>query len=185
MLEPQTQPVDLHARSVALHGIAPSDRERSGPRVILLFTGDREVDRLVAEALLGSSAIVLIARSVGDALQIVCGRGRELDLAVLDLDHDCRGMTLLSAVHTCYDELPVLVSATTGTEQFCRLAYANGARACLNKPFDAAKLREAMTPLLSSHDAGNTARHHERPALPSLGDPTLNPQTSHAYASVH
>src|ERR1700694_5618408 len=75
------------------------------PRMILLFTRDRNFARLVREALLGTRAIVLMARSVAEALQIVCQRGRELDVALMDFDGGCRGMTLLSAVHTCYRQL--------------------------------------------------------------------------------
>jgi hypothetical protein len=33
---------------------------------------------------------------VGDTLQIICRRARELDFALLDFDHGCRGMTVLS-----------------------------------------------------------------------------------------
>jgi hypothetical protein len=54
------------------------------PRLVLLYTHDRNFDRLLSGALVGTDAIVLIARSVGDALQIVSSRGRELDFAILD-----------------------------------------------------------------------------------------------------
>jgi DNA-binding response OmpR family regulator len=104
--------------------------------VILLFTRDRALDELVAQALLGSGAIVLIARDVSGALAIVCGRGRrELDLAVLDFDGEGRGMTLLSAVHTCYGDLPILITTTRDEQRIRTLAYANGASACLDKLF--------------------------------------------------
>jgi hypothetical protein len=76
------------------------------PRLVLLFTRDRAFDQLVSEALFAAGAIVLIARSVADALQIVCQRGRELDFALMDFDNSCRGTTLFSAVHTCYERLP-------------------------------------------------------------------------------
>jgi len=42
------------------------------PRLVLLFTRDRAFDQLVGEALFAAGAIVLIARSVADVLQIVC-----------------------------------------------------------------------------------------------------------------
>jgi DNA-binding NarL/FixJ family response regulator len=71
-------------------------------------------------------------------LQIVCQRGGELDFAVMDFDDGCRGMTLLSAVHTCYEQLPIVVTTSEDAEQASCLAYANGARACLKKPLSAA-----------------------------------------------
>ena len=78
-------------------------------RLVLLYTRDPNFDRVLTEALLDTGAVVLIARSVGDALQVVSSRGRDLDLAILDFNDCCRGMTLLSAVHTCCEKLPTLV----------------------------------------------------------------------------
>ena len=94
-------------------------RNSMKPRLILLFTPDRTFDQLVGEAFLGTSAIVLIARNVADALQIVCQRGRELDFALLDFDGGCRGMTL-SAVHTCFEQLPILVTTLRDPEHATR-----------------------------------------------------------------
>ena len=117
------------------------------PSVILLFTRDRSFDQLVSEALLGTSAIVLIARSVADAVEIVYQRGRELNFALLDFDDGCRGMTLLSAVHTCYQHLPILVTTWKDADHVHAVAYANGARVCFNKPVPAAHLANAITDL--------------------------------------
>jgi DNA-binding NtrC family response regulator len=119
------------------------------PRLVLLFTRDRAFDQLVSEALFGAGAIVLIARSVADALQIVCQRGRELDFALMDFDGGCRGMTLLSAVHTCHQQLPVLVTTSEDTEHATAVAYANGARVCLNKPLSAALLANAISEVIA------------------------------------
>ena len=99
--------------------------------LILLFTRDGEFAQSVREALFGTGAMVLIARDVRDGLQIVCQRGRELDSALMDFDDGCRGRTLLSAVHTCYEQLPVVVTTSENAERACFLAYANGARTCL------------------------------------------------------
>ena len=90
------------------------------PRLILLFTPDRTFDQSVRQAFLGTSAIALIARNVADALQIVCQRGRELDFALLDFDGGCRGMTLLSAVDTCFEQLPILVTTSRHAEHATR-----------------------------------------------------------------
>jgi DNA-binding NtrC family response regulator len=112
--------------------------------LILLFTRDRNFDQLVHEALFGTKAIVLIARSVADALQIVCQRGRELDCALMDFDDGCRGMTLLSAVHTCYERLPIVVTTSEDAEDASFLAYTNGARTCLEKPLSAEGFAKAI-----------------------------------------
>src|SRR6266480_4499844 len=70
-------------------------------RQALLFTSDTEFESVLRQALLGTDTIFLIARTVSDALQIACQRGRELDLAIMTFE-DCHGTTLLSAIHSCY-----------------------------------------------------------------------------------
>lgn len=117
--------------------------------LVLLYTRDSNLDRVLTEALLGTDAIVLIARSVGDALQVVSGRGRELDFAILDFNDGCRGMTLLSAIHTCCEKLPTLVVTSKDSEHASAVAYANGARAWLNKPLPVALLANAISEVMA------------------------------------
>jgi DNA-binding NtrC family response regulator len=113
--------------------------------VVLLFTRDGDFGHSVREALVGTGAIVLTARDVRDALQIVCQRGRELDCVLLDFDEGCHGMTLLSAVHTCYERLPIVVTTPEDAEHARSLAYANGARACFKRPLSAAGFAKAIS----------------------------------------
>jgi DNA-binding NtrC family response regulator len=112
--------------------------------LILLFTRDGDFAQSVREALSQTHAVMLIARDVRDGLQIVCQRGRELDSALMDFDDGCRGMTLLSAVHTCYEQLPIVVTTSEDAKHACSLAYANGARVCLKKPLSAAGFAKAI-----------------------------------------
>jgi DNA-binding response OmpR family regulator len=118
-------------------------------RLVLLDTRDHNFDRVLTEAVLGTGAVVLIARSAADALQIVCRRGRELDFVVLDFIDGCRGMTLLSAVHTCCEKLPTLVVTSEDSEHASAGAYANGAQLCLNKPLSAALLANAISEVIA------------------------------------
>jgi DNA-binding response OmpR family regulator len=118
-------------------------------RLVLLYTRDPNFDRVLTEALWGTDAIVLIARSVGDALQVVSSRGRELDFAILDFNDGCRDMTLLSAVHTCCEKLPTLVVTSKDSEHASAIAYANGARIWLNKPLPPALLANAISEVMA------------------------------------
>jgi CheY-like chemotaxis protein len=120
--------------------------------LILLFTRDGEFAQSVREALFETGAIVLIARDVRDGLQIVCQRGRELDSALMDFDDGCRGMTLLSAVHTCYERLPIVVTTSEDAEPASSLAYANGARTCLRKPLSTAGFAKAIADVTAPHN---------------------------------
>jgi hypothetical protein len=51
-------------------------------RLVLLYRRDRNFDRVLTEAVLGTGAVVLIARSVGDARQVISSRRRELDFVI-------------------------------------------------------------------------------------------------------
>jgi CheY-like chemotaxis protein len=117
------------------------------PPIILLFTCDPAFDQLVSGALRETGAVVLTARNVTQALQLVSKRGRELNLALMDFEEGCRGMTLLSAIHTCYQQLPILVATSNDAAHANAVAYANGARICLNKPVSAAQLASAIEDL--------------------------------------
>jgi DNA-binding NtrC family response regulator len=112
---------------------------------VLLLTRDRESEKLLRE-MLSESAPILIARTVDDALQIVCTRGAELDFAVIDRD-DCHGMTLHSAINACQHELPIVVVTSSDAYHCAALAYANGAAACFAKPITATKLELAIADL--------------------------------------
>jgi CheY-like chemotaxis protein len=117
------------------------------PRLVLLYTRDPNLEAILAQALGGMGAVVLIARSVSEALQIVCRQGRELAFALMDFDGGCRGMTLLSAIHTCFEHLPVLVTISEEAKHIAAVAQANGARVCLNKPIQGATFAHAISGL--------------------------------------
>ena len=116
-------------------------------RRALLFTSDTEFESVLKQALLGTDTIFLIARTVSDALQIACQRGRELDLAIMTFSEDCHGMTLLSAIHGCYEQLPTLVVVEKDSWHASALAYANGAHVCLSKPVSLVELTNAIAAL--------------------------------------
>ena len=109
--------------------------------LVLLLTRDRHFEKLLGEALLETGTVVLVARNVSEALHIVCTRGRELDFAVIDFDDDGHGMTLLSAIKTCREELPIVAVISSDVYHAAVLAYKNGVAACLAKPITAVELK--------------------------------------------
>jgi DNA-binding response OmpR family regulator len=113
-------------------------------RLALLYTCDADVESVVRRALFGTDTMLLLARTVGDALEIVCRRGRELDLAIMTFNEDCHGMTLLSAIRGCYEQLPTIVVVEKDSEHASALAYVNGARICLSKPVSLLELSNAI-----------------------------------------
>jgi DNA-binding response OmpR family regulator len=101
----------------------------------------------VRQALWDTGTVLLIAQTAEEALQIVCRRKRELDVAIMALNEDCRGITLLSAIRGCCEQLPALVVVDKDSERARALAYANGARFCLSKPVTPVELANAIADL--------------------------------------
>lgn len=117
------------------------------PNLALLYTRDGDFDCLVAETLAETETIILSARTIAEAFQIIRKRGRDLAFALMDFDGGCRGMILLSAVHSCFEHLPILVTTSKNAEHVTAIAYANGATACLSRPQHPAILANAITEL--------------------------------------
>jgi DNA-binding response OmpR family regulator len=114
---------------------------------ILVLTHDLELVEQSTMAAAASGARLMIARTAGEALQIVCERDGELKLVVADFDKGSRGMTLLSALSMLRERLPVLAVTSTDGGDSAALAYANGAAACLAKPINATELEIAISAL--------------------------------------
>lgn len=114
------------------------------PRFVLLLTRDVNFQALLTQALSDSGTIILVAHDVDDALQLICARGAELDLAVIDFGDGCHGMTFLSAMQTCRPELSVLVVTSSDAYHAAAIAYANGVEACLAKPISAIELKTVI-----------------------------------------
>jgi CheY-like chemotaxis protein len=117
--------------------------------VMLLLTTDNELEELVADALSEIGGISHLTRAAGDALETICGVA-DLDLAIIDFEHGPHGMTLLSAISTLREDVPVIVITRDDEEQIEALAYANGATACLSKQAVAAQLAKAIRQLCTS-----------------------------------
>ena len=119
-------------------------------RLALLYTCDDDLQHAVREAFRDTGTILLIACTVEEALQIVCRREPELDVAIMAFKDDCRGITLLGAIRGCCHHLPTIVVLNKDSEQARGLAAANGARFCLSKPISPAELANAIADLQSA-----------------------------------
>ena len=114
--------------------------------VMLLLTDDYKIEQLVADALSEIGGISHLTRDAGDALETICGVN-DLDLAIIDFEHGPHGMTLLSAISTLREDLPVIVISRDDEEHVEALAYANGATACFSKQAVAVRLATAICKL--------------------------------------
>jgi len=114
--------------------------------VMLLLTNDNELEELVAGALSEIGGISHLTRNAGDALETICGVN-DLDVAIIDFEHGPHGMTLLSAISTLREDLPVIVITRDDEEHVEAMAYANGATACFSKQAVATQLANAIREL--------------------------------------
>ena len=113
------------------------------PPLILLFTADADVQQRLEEALHGSSAIVLVARNLRDALEIILAKGRALDCAIVDIDQEFGGITLLGALGAYRDRVSVIVIAANA--KYAELVTAGReAMTFLEKPVSADILVAAL-----------------------------------------
>jgi len=114
--------------------------------VMLLLTSDNELEESVANALSEIGSVSHLTRNAADALETICCVN-DLDLAIIDFEHGPHGMTLLSAISTLREDLPVIVITRDDEEHVEALAYANGATACFSKQAVATHLANAIREL--------------------------------------
>ncbi|MGB9475517.1 MAG: response regulator [Candidatus Udaeobacter sp.] len=114
--------------------------------VMLLLTNDNGLEDLVAKILSEIGGVSHLTHAAGEALEIICGV-HDLDLAIIDFEHGAHGITLLSAITTVREDLPVIVITHDDEQHVEALAYANGAAACFPKAVLATELATAIRKL--------------------------------------
>ena len=114
--------------------------------VMLLLTNDKGLEDFVAHALSDMGGVSHLTRDAGDALETICGV-HDLDLAIIDFEHGPHGMTLLHAISTLREDVPVIVITRDDEQHVEALAYANGATACFSKQAAATQLANTIREL--------------------------------------
>lgn len=171
------------------HANAPRTESMMKSGLVLLLTRDVELEQQSATAAAASNARLIVARTVGVALEIIYQRGRELDLIVIDFDNGTHGMALLSALRLSRADLPLVGLTSTDPDQSTELGYADGAACCLSKPMNAAELEMVIRVLGLSRLQADAAQSKRRikPSISKLSRtghtrgtivPRINEQTS-------
>ena len=122
------------------------------PTQVLLLTSDRELRAFLSEAIAEIGAVAEVARDAGDTLEKVCGRIRQIDVALIDFQHPAHGITLLKTVKSSQPGLPVIGVIGPGDRHIEALAYATGATRCLRKPLTKHVLTTTIHDLLQSRE---------------------------------
>src|ERR1041385_1642108 len=114
--------------------------------VMLLLTNDSGFEDSVAKVLFEICGVRHLTCDPGGALETVCCV-HDLDVAIIDFEHGPHGMTLLRAINSLREDLPVIVIARDDQKHVEALAYVNGATACFAKPLLATRLRSTIREL--------------------------------------
>lgn len=114
---------------------------------VLVAEDDQEMNAVLCEALSADGHTVLAVRTGTDALAaLLNSAGRVLpDVVVTDVRMPgLTGLDLLRAMRRAGLRIPVIVITAFGHETIHREAFALGASAVLDKPFDLDELREVI-----------------------------------------
>lgn len=109
--------------------------------VILLLTNDPQLEEIVARALNEIGGLSHRACCASEALEMACGVGSELTLAVIDFEHGFDRLSLVQAIRMSCEHLPVIVITPDAGKYMEALASADGACFCLHKPVSAAQIK--------------------------------------------
>jgi len=123
--------------------------DKGPPRCVLIVDDEPLVRDMLARALLGMGLQALTAGSAGEALEAVRLSAGRVALVLLDLNMPgLGGLAVLDALRGLDPPVPVLLVSGAadllGADELARL----GAAGALAKPFDLARLREAVAALL-------------------------------------
>jgi DNA-binding NtrC family response regulator len=120
---------------------------------ILIVDDDARMLCALDKVLTGEGAVVTCTGGPADAVAILTGRQKAIDLIITDLwmpfDHGT-GMTVISVVHEIFPTLPVIVLTAFGSPEVKAECLRQGAMAFLEKPLDTRQLLTAIDRALAS-----------------------------------
>jgi len=111
------------------------------PPVIMLISGDPEIERAVSDAARKTGHALTVVRTAHEAVRQFSHGFQGLNLILVDLDPEVHGITLFNALNDCHGSAPV-VALTSCEESYMKpLALARGAAECLGKPVTVSRFK--------------------------------------------
>ena len=141
---------------------ANASTTESKSNFVLLLTRDIELEQQSAMAAATSSARLIVARTVGVALEIIDQRGRELDLVVIDFDDGTGGIALLRALTTSCAALRIVALIPNDSDHSSVVARADANAYCLTKPINAVELEMVIRVLGRGRLKADAAQSKQR-----------------------
>jgi ActR/RegA family two-component response regulator len=103
------------------------------PRVILLFTNDRQLESAVADAAAKRSFDVLPVRTCSEAMECLKGGVHDVAAAIVDLDPGMHGAAILHAIEPHKDDVRIVAATSLEACYMEPILRPYGAE-CLLKP---------------------------------------------------
>jgi len=121
---------------------------------VLIVDDDTRMLRALDKVLTGEGAVVSCAADTGNALEILTGRKKTIDLVITDLRMPfLTGMTVLYAIREIFPALPVIVLTAFGSADVKAECLRQGAAAFLEKPLDTPQLLAAIAQVFASQQS--------------------------------
>lgn len=125
---------------------------------ILIVDDDARMLRALAKVLTGAGARVTCASWAGDAIEVLTGRQRQMDLVITDLRMPLvTGLTVVYAIHEVFPGLPIVVLTALGSPELKAECLRQGASAFLEKPLNTAQLVDVVEKVFARRMAGPEA----------------------------
>jgi two-component system response regulator HydG len=110
--------------------------------------------RALDKVLSREGAVVTCADGAADAVEILTGRKKRIDLVITDLRMPfVTGITVLYAIHEIFPALPVIVLTAFGSADVKAECLRQGAAAFLEKPLDTPQLLTAIAGVFMSQQS--------------------------------
>jgi CheY-like chemotaxis protein len=151
-----------HFQIAVTFGIAPAIPKQATMhnlrnKSILIVDDDAGMLRALDKVLTGQGAAVACADCAEDAVAILTGRQKWIDLVITDLwmpFNSGTGMTVICVVHEFFPTLPVIVLTAFGSPEVKSECLRQGAMVVLVKPLDTPQLLTAVENVLAPKLAG-------------------------------
>jgi DNA-binding NtrC family response regulator len=121
---------------------------------ILVVDDDARMLHALEKVLTGHGADVTRSEWAGDAIDILNGRQKKIDLVITDLRMPfVSGLTVVYAIHKIHPQLPVIVLTAFGSPDVEAECIRQGAAAFLEKPLDTTHLLEEIEKVFEAQES--------------------------------
>jgi two-component system response regulator GlrR len=133
---------------------------------VLIVDDDPGMLRSLDKVLTGEGAVVTRAEWAGDAMVMLNGRQKRIDLVITDLRMPfITGMTVVYGINKIFPGLPVIVLTAFGSPDVKGECLRQGAAAFLEKPLDTEQLLDAIEDVFASrntnYESSKSSRHRK------------------------